>query len=85
LFTALILLTRAILQFHPVTVSTGLNGAPPVFVVEITIDSAMEPVRKRSFGTKVEFVRQLIGAGGIPPILPSQSLTNDSELTRARP
>jgi len=64
------------LQLHPVTVRTGLNGAPPTFVVEISVDSAAEPIRKRSLGAKAELVRQFIGADGVPPIVPGRSLTN---------
>jgi hypothetical protein len=61
-----------------------LNGAPPTFIVEIPVDSATKPIRKRSLGAKAELVRQLIGADGVPPIVPGAILDRQQAISVAR-
>jgi len=54
-----------------------------VFVVEIPVDGAAEPVRQRSFGVKLELVRQLVGADGVPAIVARPIFDESYELARA--
>jgi hypothetical protein len=46
-----------------------LNGAPPVFVVEIPVDGAAQSVCQHGFSAKTEVARQLVGACCIPPVV----------------
>jgi len=83
LFTLLILLTRCHIAASSSHSTHRLNGAPPTFIVEIPVDSATKPIRKRSLGAKAELVRQLIGADGVPPIVPGAILDRQQAISVA--
>lgn len=42
-----------------------------------------KPVRKRRYGAKVKLLRELVGAGGVPPIMPGAILDRQQVISVA--
>ena len=60
-----------------------MNGAPPVFVVEIPFDGAAQSVRKPGLGAKAQLARELVRAGRISAIMAWPVLDERDQFARA--